>query len=60
MNSTSAVAGLTAGVLMAVLPAFAHHSETGFDSNRRVTLTGTVQAIAWMNPNRTTHEEDVP
>jgi Family of unknown function (DUF6152) len=60
MNSTSAVADLTVGVLMAFSPAFAHHSETGFDSNRRVTLTGTVQAFEWMNPNRITHEEDVP
>ena len=46
------VALLSASVLMA------HHSVSAeFDTNKRVTFTGTVKKIDWMNPHIYTHVE---
>lgn len=43
---TAALAlGLAAG------PALAHHGWGGYDSGKTVSLTGTVQSIAYMNPH---------
>ena len=40
------------GMLCLVAPAAAHHSITGeYDSNRKVTLKGTVSKIEWTNPH---------
>ncbi len=41
-----------AGVLAWVMPAVAHHSLTAeFDTDRTVTLTGTITEMKWTNPH---------
>ena len=43
---------LTAGVLLAVVPVFAHHAIAAeFDSSKPIKLTGTVKSVDWMNPH---------
>jgi hypothetical protein len=37
--------------LLAVAPAFAHHSMAGFDRTKTATLTGTVKQFKWANPH---------
>jgi hypothetical protein len=34
-----------------VLPAFAHHSHSMYDSQKRITLNGTVVEFHWVNPH---------
>ena len=34
-----------------IVPAAAHHSMTGFDRAKPVTLTGTVKTFSWQNPH---------
>jgi len=47
-----------AGLLLASLTAVAHHSVSAeFDTNKKVTFTGTVKQIDWMNPHIYTHVE---
>jgi hypothetical protein len=46
------VLGLLCALLVASLPAAAHHSFAAvFDAAKPVTLTGTVARIEWMNPH---------
>jgi len=46
------------GLLAASAPNFAHHSVSAeFDTNNRVTFTGTVKKVDWMNPHIYTHVE---
>src|SRR6188474_1167761 len=47
-----------AGLLLASLTAVAHHSVSAeFDTNKKITFTGTVKKIDWMNPHIYTHVE---
>ena len=36
---------------LGTLPGYAHHSMTGFDRNKTVSLTGTVKEFKWANPH---------
>jgi Family of unknown function (DUF6152) len=43
---------VVAGLLLAAVPAVAHHSFAAeFDANKPIKLTGTVTKIEWMNPH---------
>ena len=59
MKKNHAIAFLVGtGLLLASLTAVAHHSVSAeFDTNKRVTFTGTVKKIDWMNPHIYTHVE---
>ena len=47
-----------AGLLLASLTAVAHHSVAAeFDTNKKITFTGVVKKIDWMNPHIYTHVE---
>ncbi len=37
--------------LWIAVPASAHHSMTGFDRQKTVTLTGTIKGFGWVNPH---------
>ncbi|HEX5230026.1 MAG TPA: DUF6152 family protein [Bryobacteraceae bacterium] len=46
------LASITMTCLVAVAPAFAHHSGAAeFDANKKVALTGTVTKVEWTNPH---------
>ena len=59
MKKNHAIAFLVGvGLLLASLTAVAHHSVSAeFDTTKRVTFTGTVKKIDWMNPHIYTHVE---
>jgi len=47
-----------AGLLLSSVALMAHHSVSAeFDTNKKVTFTGTVKKIDWMNPHIYTHVE---
>jgi len=47
-----AVLCISAGLLLAVPPMFAHHSASSeFDENKPLEFTGTVRAVEWVNPH---------
>jgi len=49
---------LGTGLLLASLTVVAHHSVSAeFDTTKKVTFTGTVKKIDWMNPHIYTHVE---
>ena len=39
----------------AALPAFAHHGTAGYDLDKVVTVTGTVEEFDWSNPHAVVH-----
>jgi len=59
MKKKHAIALLVgAGLLVGSLTAVAHHSVAAeFDTNKKITFTGTVKKIDWMNPHIYTHVE---
>lgn len=50
-NRQIRVLALTLGLLVAVIPLLAHHSNATFDTEKRVTVKGTVVAWLWANPH---------
>ena len=42
---------LALAALLAVAPAYAHHSAAMFDDQKSVTLSGTVRIFQWTNPH---------
>jgi Family of unknown function (DUF6152) len=48
-----------AGLMVAAVPGWPHHSFVMFDTTKRVTLTGAVTSFEWTNPH-TYIEIDVP
>src|SRR5262245_4904836 len=49
---------MSAGLLLSSVALMAHHSVSAeFDTNKKVTFTGTVKKIDWMNPHIYTHVE---
>lgn len=55
-NVTAFLVGV--GLLVASLTAVAHHSVAAeFDTTKKVTFTGTVKKVDWMNPHIYTHVE---
>jgi hypothetical protein len=45
------IAGIAAVLPVAAIPAFAHHSYAEFDTEKKVTLEGTVKEFQWTNPH---------
>jgi hypothetical protein len=47
------------GALLAVAPAFAHHSVSAeFDTSKPIEFTGTVKKVEWTNPHIYTRRRD--
>ena len=59
MKKNRAIAFLVgAGLLTASLTVVAHHSVSAeFDTNKKITFTGVVKKVDWMNPHIYTHVE---
>jgi hypothetical protein len=52
VKNTYKISSLFLAVLLAVTPAFAHHSfSSEFDINKPVTLVGTLTKLDWVNPH---------
>jgi hypothetical protein len=52
MRQAARVAVLAAGVVLASTSAFTHHSVSGqFDTSKKVTITGVISKIDWVNPH---------
>ncbi len=51
MNMKHGLGVMAATALACVMPAFAHHSTSGFDSSVVVAVEGTVTQFRWINPH---------
>ncbi|MBZ5695561.1 MAG: hypothetical protein LAN36_09390 [Acidobacteriia bacterium] len=51
MTRTAAVGCLSLFLLLAAMPAAAHHSGAMFDRDKQVSLTGTILRFEWTNPH---------
>ena len=52
MRQAARVAVLAAGVMLASTSVFTHHSVSGqFDTSKKVTITGVISKIDWVNPH---------
>ena len=52
MTARRAVLVVGAGLLLAAMPVFAHHSfKAEYDDNHPITLNGTVTKVTWKNPH---------
>jgi hypothetical protein len=51
MTKTVAVGCLSLFLLLAAMPAAAHHSGAMFDRDKQVSLTGTILRFEWTNPH---------
>jgi hypothetical protein len=52
MNVRSLIAaGLALGLPAAAVPALAHHSYAEFDTDKKLTMDGTVKEFQWTNPH---------
>ena len=47
----SIISGAALLLLATTLPAFAHHSYAEFDTDKKLTLEGTVKEFQWTNPH---------
>ena len=55
-NSLTCVVAATAGLFLAAVPVFGHHSfATEYDRSKPVTLTGSVTRLEWINPHARFH-----
>ena len=56
MKTRLAVAVVGVGMLLAAVPVWAHHAFAAeFDSNKPVTLRGTITKMEWINPHSWVH-----
>jgi hypothetical protein len=46
-----AAIGLPVALLLAALPAFAHHGDSRYDATKLVTVTGTISSLRFVNPH---------
>jgi len=52
MNAKLSVLAVAAGLVLATVPAWAHHSFAAeFDINQAITLKGTLTKMEWINPH---------